>query len=54
MVKIVIEIEDEEVAKVVDRQLPKFLEFCRATHAEEQGRELIPNQAAQPGCYRVH
>ncbi|MFM4963758.1 hypothetical protein ACEUBT_08405 [Aeromonas bivalvium] len=54
MNKITIEIEDDEEAKVVVRQLPQFLAFCRATHEEEQGRDIIPNQAAQPGCNKIH
>ncbi|EKB19252.1 hypothetical protein [Aeromonas veronii] len=35
MSKIQLEIEDEALARVVLRQLPKFLEFCSATHQEE-------------------
>ncbi|WHF41892.1 hypothetical protein [Aeromonas salmonicida] len=49
MVKIQIDIEDEELAKVVLRQLPKFLDFCGATHQEEQASASAPDLAAYVG-----
>lgn len=59
MAKIEIDIEDEALAKVVLRQLPKFLEFCRATHQEEQVLGPAKQQAAavcyqMPGSNKIH
>ena len=59
MSKIQLEIEDEALARVVLRQLPKFLEFCRATHLEEQVLGPVKQQAAavgyqMPGSNKIH
>ena len=59
MAKIELDIEDEALAKVVLRQLPKSLEFCRATHLEEQVLGPAKQQAAavcyqMPGSNKIH
>jgi hypothetical protein len=59
MVKIQIDIEDEDLAKVVLRQLPKFLDFCGATHQEEQASASVQDSVAyvghqMPGSNKIH
>ncbi|MEW7865481.1 hypothetical protein [Aeromonas diversa] len=59
MSKIQIEIDDEGLARVVLRQLPKFLEFCSATHREEQASGAAEQPTAGicppvPGRDQIH
>ncbi|HHQ4467731.1 TPA: hypothetical protein ACSPZQ_001241 [Aeromonas veronii] len=59
MAKIELDIDAEALANVVLRQLPKFLEFCRATHLEEQVLGPVKQQAAavgyqMPGSNKIH
>ncbi|WP_421261196.1 hypothetical protein [Aeromonas jandaei] len=59
MSKIQLEIEDEALARVVLRQLPKFLEFCSATHQEELASATAKQHCAVmcspvPGSNKIH
>ncbi|QSR46999.1 hypothetical protein [Aeromonas veronii] len=59
MAKIELDIEDEALAKVVLRQLPKFLEFCSATHQEELASAAAKQHSAVmcspvPGSNKIH
>ncbi|MFM5738562.1 hypothetical protein ACET6T_07475 [Aeromonas veronii] len=59
MSKIQLEIEDEALARVVLRQLPKFLEFCSATHQEALASATAEQYSAVmcppvPGSNKIH
>lgn len=59
MSKIQLDIEDEALARVVLRQLPKFLEFCSATHQEELASATAEQYSAVmcppvPGSNKIH